>query len=294
MLRRAPSLRLIGPATLASVLMLLGGPVEAGGIWHLGRETQPRPAAAKPGEPGAPVAGQQAVMKTPEGAKPAESLDRPGVTVPAAPEAAATAEPTARPAAEPELATELAKEGAKEVLKGTIDTLEKEAAKPAEKPEQNAAAKPEVAAEQGKDYYRTRAEHILKGENASVASRPHPLAAAHPGMDVVVCQGGCRHENTAEIVYIQPTSRKVVTTVGELQTTAASAASETPTGPQIVCVGGCYEGYAKQYSSAATVAGGVGEWTTSVTPPSAPKARAGSGDWMRRIDETTDKSPQKR
>ncbi len=287
MLCRIPSIHTFVPAALASALLLFGatGSADAGGIWHLGRETSPRPPVAKQGGPAANVSGDRSAAKTAEANKPAE-----GTSSNAASENVVAPARQAVDGAEGEsAATELAKEGAQEALKGTIGALDKDAAKPEEKPAPTADAKPD-GGDQGKDYYRKRAEHILKGEGAAIASQPHPLAAAHPGMDVVVCQGGCLHDN-AEIVYIQPTSRKAEATVGELQTTAATPAAE-PAVPQIVCIGGCYEGYANHYSMATTMQSGVGEWSTSVTQPSS-QNRPGSGDWMRRIDDMKGKAGPK-
>ncbi|MBL8565415.1 MAG: hypothetical protein JNM89_06855 [Hyphomicrobiaceae bacterium] len=292
MLCRIPSIRPIASAAAASVLLLSGavGSAEAGGIWHLGRETSPRPPVANKGGPGANVSGNPTAAKTSE-AKPAE-----GASSNAASEAdVVPARQAVNDSEGTSTAGELAKEGAQEALKGTIGAVEKDAAKPEEKTAPAADAKAD-GGDQGKDYYRKRAEHILKGEGAAITAHPHPLAAAHPGMDVVVCQGGCLHD-TAEVVYIQPTSRKAVTTVGELQTTAATPAggaapAAVPSVPQIVCIGGCYEGYENHYNMAATMQSGVGEWSTSVVPSSA-QNRAGSGDWMRRIDEMKGKSVPK-
>lgn len=172
---------------------------------------------------------------------------------------------------------DLAKDGAKAVIDEL--TKDKDEEKPAAKTQ---AAAPAPAKEQSGDYYGKRAKGILKGEGGSEA-KLHPLAAAHPGMDVVVCDAGCNN-GPAEIIYMQPSTKKVeVTTVGEMQQTAGTA---TPAGNamQIVCIGGCYD-MPKVFSAAPSHASPIGDWTTGV-PASAPPLRAGSGDWMRKIDAT--------
>ena len=177
---------------------------------------------------------------------------------------------------------DLAKDGAKAV----IDELTKN--KDEEKPAAKAEAAPQAPAkEQGGDYYGRRAKGILKSEGGSEAKQ-HPLAAAHPGMDVVVCDAGCNNA-PAEIIYMQPSTKKVeVTTVGEMQQTAGTA---TPAGNamQIVCIGGCYD-MPKVFSAAPSHASPIGDWATGV-PASAPPLRAGSGDWMRKIDATRGGQP---
>lgn len=137
----------------------------------------------------------------------------------------------------------------------------------------------------GADYYTKRAQKLLKG--AKHQQGPHPLAVANPGMDVVVCMGGCRHDHV-EIVYIQPT--KAVSTVGEMQQSAAKPGNtaDNARDTSIVCIGGCYEKN-KVFASPIAAASGIGEWTTaapSSAAPAAPANRTGSGDWMRTIDKS--------
>src|SRR5688572_28447053 len=52
------------------------------------------------------------------------------------------------------------------------------------------------------DYYTRRARDILKAERAA-RIRPHPLAAAYPGMDVVVCEAGCPDRRGPEVVFMR-------------------------------------------------------------------------------------------
>ncbi|MFN3868449.1 MAG: hypothetical protein ACK4MF_05220, partial [Hyphomicrobiaceae bacterium] len=178
---------------------------------------------------------------------------------------------------------DLGKEGAKALIDEL--TKDKAAEKEATKAE---AATPAPAKEQGGDYYGRRAKGILKSEGGG-AAKQHPLAAAHPGMDVVICDAGCNNA-PSEIIYMQPSTKKVeVTTVGEMQQTAGTA---TPAGDatQIVCIGGCYD-MPKVFSAAPSQAALIGDWTTGVSAGAPPPLRAGSGDWMRRIDATRGGQP---
>lgn len=146
-----------------------------------------------------------------------------------------------------------------------------------------------------KDYYGKRAESIIKTEDGAVHAPPHPLAAAHPGMDVVVCEGGC-NEVPAEIVYMQPTTFKPKTAEEKAAEKAGKKVAADTTGArEIVCVGGCYD-TPRIYAGAdprGMVASPLGEWMTTVTPTSAtPVKPGGSGEWMRKIDDTRVPEPQ--
>lgn len=142
-----------------------------------------------------------------------------------------------------------------------------------------------------KDYYGKRAESIIKSEDGAVHAPPHPLAAAHPGMDVVVCEGGC-NDVPAEIVYMQPTTFKPKTAEEKAAEKAGKSLTDSK---DIVCVGGCYD-TPRLYAGAdprGMVASPLGEWMTTVTPTSAtPVKPGGSGEWMRRIDDTRVPEPQ--
>lgn len=276
--------RHLGPVANSMLLLLaLHGSATAGGIWHLGKSaTPPSPSAAvKPGAAGEVKDAAAAAAKSDEARAadpvaaqaPAPANAEPPVA--AEPASAGKGEQTGETGVATEVAKEVAGEAAKAVVKAASEAGEKE-----EKPAEKAAASGDG---EGNDYYRKRAETILRGEGAYVNGKQHPLAAARPGMDVVVCEAGCR-TTAAEIVYAQPTSRRAVATIGELQTTAAGPDAGTA-GPQIVCVGGCYEGSRRLYTAPSS-ASGVGEWTTTTAKAAGTPARAGSGDWMRRIDET--------
>ncbi|MFV0367775.1 MAG: hypothetical protein ACK5KM_04895 [Hyphomicrobiaceae bacterium] len=129
-------------------------------------------------------------------------------------------------------------------------------------------------------------ESVAKTKAKPKAQRaPNPLAAAHPGMDVVVCEAGCANESEVqEAVYMQPTSVKVA----ELKPSSTAPVNGANEG-EILCLGGCYD-TPKAYRSAVPGANVAGQWMTSVVPTSA-KPSSGSGEWMRRIDEGR-KSPQ--
>jgi hypothetical protein len=173
-----------------------------------------------------------------------------------------------------------------------------------------AAVKPEPQAaktatpQPGSDYYGKRAKSILKGEDGAINHAQHPLAAAHPGMDVVVCEGGC-NEVPAEIIYMQPTTYKPksaeqIAAEQAAKTSGVKGAKVTapsapgiPASNDIVCLGGCYD-TPRTYAAAAPRGAqpvALGEWMTSVTPTSATPAKTGSGDWMRKIDATRSAEP---
>lgn len=179
--------------------------------------------------------------------------------------------------------TEAVQEGVRDAAKSGAQAVIEKLSEPTpkenpdqKKPEAKAAA---PGSQPASDYYGQRAKGLLAGEGGA-GVKQHPLAAAHPGMDVVVCSAGCNNA-PAEIVYMQPSNRKVeVTTVGEMQQTAGSAATVAGAA-QIVCIGGCYD-MPKVFSAMPSAASQIGDWTTAAPVP----VRAGSGDWMRTIDTT--------
>lgn len=117
---------------------------------------------------------------------------------------------------------------------------------------------------------------------AKVTAKPvvkHPLAAALPGMDVVVCEGGCTNASeTAQVVYMQPTTEKTGV-VSEVKPT-----SSAPAEAAIVCLGGCYS-VPKSYHAAFAQ-----EQHGSIVPLNAQPSQMGSGEWLRRIDDKRDNS----
>ncbi|MCB1503736.1 MAG: hypothetical protein KDJ47_02060 [Hyphomicrobiaceae bacterium] len=114
----------------------------------------------------------------------------------------------------------------------------------------------------------------------------HPLAAALPGMDVIVCEAGCPSVNEQpQVTYVQPTTLKDASSTAELKPAAGSAAD--PSKEMIECLAGCYD-TPRSYPTAAATASAVasgGHWTATVTPTNS-SAQPTSGDWMRRIDNS--------
>ncbi len=104
----------------------------------------------------------------------------------------------------------------------------------------SSAAAPAVAAaaKPAANYYDRRASETLKRDEQLSASPPHPLALAHPGYDVVVCEGGCQDERGPEIVYMERTPAPAVVDTAEMVPSSWDAAGS---GPLISCLGGCYD-----------------------------------------------------
>jgi hypothetical protein len=94
----------------------------------------------------------------------------------------------------------------------------------------NAAAKPDP----NFDRWQKDANDRLKEENAVKDPDPHPLAAANPGKNVVVCEAGCRTTKD-EIVYIAAVVRSDVT---DKKFEPSSANKDDGSVP---CVAGCYD-----------------------------------------------------
>jgi ribosomal protein RSM22 (predicted rRNA methylase) len=112
------------------------------------------------------------------------------------------------------------------------------------------------------DYYTRRAKSILDAEKAGQQVQ-HPLAAAHPGMDIVVCEAGCPEGDGAHIVFARNHVVATEGTEGSMQPTSANgstAASES----NVACVGGCYDKTSSPMMPVAKPA--VGAWFTTVKP----------------------------
>ncbi len=119
---------------------------------------------------------------------------------------------------------------------------------------EQAAAVPEASGSAPEsDYYTRRAKAILDAEKAG-ESKPHPLAAAYPGMDVVVCEAGCPATGHPEIVFLR---RHAVSTTASSKEAAPKAAA---------CLGGCYSGISSMIEPD-TSAGGEWMATTVQAPP---------------------------
>lgn len=83
------------------------------------------------------------------------------------------------------------------------------------------------------------AEKLNRVEQAA-ETPPHPLAAAHPGQNVVVCIAGCP-KGRETIVHIGRQAASAEGSGGLVATAASAVAPDT--GPQqIVCLAGCYSG----------------------------------------------------
>lgn len=143
---------------------------------------------------------------------------------------------------------------------------------------------------------KANAPGTARASNERDPATQHPVAAAHPGMDVVVCEAGCTNASeTTQTVYIQvSTARDRTASVGEVQpTSTAQAARQDTMKDMIVCIGGCYD-TPKVYRS--TLAGAdvaAGTWTATVVPTNAKPSGTGSGNWMRRIDASRGTEPAK-
>ena len=174
---------------------------------------------------------------------------------------------------------------------------------PAAKPAAAASAKPLPAARP--DYYTERAKQAVE-QDAKEDAKPHPLQSANPNYDVIVCEGGCAGQNSAQIVYIEPRSAHKPIALGEMIPSSSNGAAKKEADTTITCEAGCYENSKRSYANIpgggyAGAMGGVadgGSWVTTVTPTAAsatakpdkmaaskPGHEGGSGDWMKRINK---------
>lgn len=132
------------------------------------------------------------------------------------------------------------------------------------------------------------APRTTSAKNEPKPVKQHPLAAAQPGMDVIVCEAGCTNASEMpNVVYSQPTTARTATSsVAEMQpNSTATAAEQDPMKDMIVCLGGCYDTPKFYRSALVSPDRTAGSWTATVVPTSAKPDDAGSGEWMRRIDE---------
>lgn len=88
------------------------------------------------------------------------------------------------------------------------------------------------------DYYTRRAKKILENEKRPWME-PHPLAASYPGMDIVVCEGGCPNRTRAQVVSVRPHVETTVATEGSFVQTSADAV-DPYTAANAACIAGCY------------------------------------------------------
>ncbi len=91
------------------------------------------------------------------------------------------------------------------------------------------------------DYYTRRAKSILKAERARNI-KPHPLAAAYPEMDIVVCEAGCPDRRGPEIVFKRRHVVATETSEGLMVPTSGSDAPLAHGSSQVgvACIAGCY------------------------------------------------------
>jgi hypothetical protein len=117
------------------------------------------------------------------------------------------------------------------------------------------------------DYYTRRAKSILEAEKTGQAKQ-HPLAAAHPDMDVVVCEAGCPGGDGARVVFAR--NHVVATEVreGRMQPTSGSDAAADIGESNVACVAGCYDKTAKLMQTP-DPSPAVGSWATTVQPSAA-------------------------
>lgn len=128
------------------------------------------------------------------------------------------------------------------------------------------AASPASAAPQA-DYYTRRAESVIQAEKKS-ATKAHPLAAAHPGFDVVICEAGCPVGQTPEIVFARrETEPPKAATQGEMIPTSSQANPNPADAVEsnLACIAGCYD----KTAAAETREEAPSPWSTSVAPAAA-------------------------
>lgn len=133
-----------------------------------------------------------------------------------------------------------------------------------------AAASPPGAAATA-DYYTRRAESVIEAEKKG-ASKQHPLAAAHPGFDVVVCEAGCPVGQTPEIVFARrETEREKAITQGEMVPTSSGAGAKPGDVEEsnLACIAGCYD-----KTAAVDMREEASAWSASVVPAAAPEKHA--------------------
>ncbi|WP_295558033.1 hypothetical protein [uncultured Hyphomicrobium sp.] len=117
-------------------------------------------------------------------------------------------------------------------------SIERPAAHAAEPANATAGAAGNAAPSQD-DYYTRRAKGILKAEKAAWLE-PHPLAAAYPGMDIVVCEAGCPDRSSAQVVSVRRHVEMTETTEGSMIPTSNDGAGSAVSTASVACIAGCY------------------------------------------------------
>lgn len=83
---------------------------------------------------------------------------------------------------------------------------------------------------------------LLADEDGTKEQAPHPLAQAHPGDFLVICEAGCRSESN-RIVYQVSKAAASAAAIAQrrLELTAASVQQVASVDDAVVCVAGCYD-----------------------------------------------------
>lgn len=132
----------------------------------------------------------------------------------------------------------------------------------------SAAVAADATAQKTDDYYTRRARTIIEAEK-NEALKPHPLAAAYPGMDVVVCAAGCPGREGPQVVDIRPEPAAAETArEGSMVPTSASA-QQPPAASEddAACLAGCYDSTA----AVAPLPEPARPWATSVKADPPPR-----------------------
>lgn len=119
------------------------------------------------------------------------------------------------------------------------------------------------------DYYTRRAKDILAAEKSRAAS-PHPLAAAYPGMDIVVCEAGCTAGAKPYVVSVRPRPAPAATErEGRMMPTSDDGSATPGTSVAeagVTCIAGCYG----DSEPTPVPAAAVGDWSTHAEPKAPP------------------------
>jgi hypothetical protein len=123
------------------------------------------------------------------------------------------------------------------------------------------------------DYYARRAREAVEEDAKLTRVKPHPLAAAHPGFNVVVCDAGCPKGLGAEIVFLERIGARDAARRSVMVPTSSDARpATTAAGAQsIECIGGCYDTPKSYPARVAETSTGpaslavIGGWVTTVT-----------------------------
>jgi hypothetical protein len=88
------------------------------------------------------------------------------------------------------------------------------------------------------DYYTRRAKAVLEAERAALV-RPHPLAASHPGKEIVVCEAGCEGR-APQVVFLRPEIPETVETGESVMIPTSTSDGRAVPLDEVACIAGCY------------------------------------------------------